>query len=122
MVKLVYIVKRRDDVSPAEFHRYWLEKHGPLVRSFAKVLNARKYVQSHTIEPERNVALAATRGMPAAFDGITEVWFDSLDSLNGLNTAEARAADRALIEDESKFVDLKRSYAFLTEEHTIFDL
>ncbi|MGO9060161.1 MAG: EthD domain-containing protein [Candidatus Binataceae bacterium] len=92
------------------------------MRSLAKVLNARKYVQSHTIEPERNVALAATRGMPEAFDGITEVWFDSLDSLNGLDTAEARAADRALIEDESKFVDLKRSYALLTEEHTIFDL
>ncbi len=52
MVKLVYIVKRRDDVSPAEFHKYWLEKHGPLVRSFAKVLNARKYVQSleHSVD------------------------------------------------------------------------
>ena len=121
MVKLVYVIRKRDDISAAEFHKYWLEKHGPLVRSFAKAIGAKKYVQSHTIEPKRNVALAASRGMPEAYDGITEVWWDSLDSMRN-GTPDAEAAGRTLIEDESKFIDFKRSYLFLTEEHSIFDL
>jgi hypothetical protein len=49
-------------------------------------------------------------------------WWDSLDEVNaGFSTAPGREASRALAEDEARFVDLKRSYIFLTEEHTIFD-
>ena len=122
MIKLVYIVRKRDDITFKEFSAYWLEKHGPLVRSFAKAIRARKYVQSHTVAPETGAAIAQSRGMPPGFDGITEVWWDSLDEVNaGFSTPEGQEAGRALVEDEARFVDLKRSYIFLTEEHTIFD-
>ena len=122
MIKLVYIVRKRDDVSQKDFHTYWLEKHGPLVRSVAKALHARKYVQSHTIAPEAGAQIAQSRGMGGEYDGITEVWWDSLEELAAATaTAEGREAGRRLIEDEAKFIDLKRSSIFLTEEHTIFD-
>jgi len=122
MIKLVYIVRKRDDVSAQDFHTYWLESHGPLVRSVARSLRARKYVQSHTIAPEAGAQIAQTRGMGAAYDGITEVWWDSMEDLAaGSGSAEGREAGRRLIEDEAKFIDLKRSFIFLTEEHTIFD-
>ncbi len=122
MIKLVYIVRKRDDVSQKDFHTYWLEKHGPLVRSVAKALHARKYVQSHTIAPEAGAQIAQSRGMADGYDGITEVWWDSPDELAaGTAGAEGREAGRRLIEDEAKFIDLKRSTIFLTEEHTIFD-
>lgn len=32
MIKLVYCLTRRPDVTPERFHTYWLEKHGPKVR------------------------------------------------------------------------------------------
>jgi hypothetical protein len=51
MIKLVYIVRARDDIAPEEFHRYWLEVHGPMVRDLAKALRARKYIRSHTMRP-----------------------------------------------------------------------
>ncbi len=122
MIKLVYIVRKRDDVSAKDFHAYWLEKHGPLVRSVAKALRARKYVQSHTIAPEAGAQIAQSRGMSDVYDGITEVWWDSPDELAaGTASAEGREAGRRLIEDEAKFIDLKRSSIFLTEEHPIFD-
>jgi uncharacterized protein (TIGR02118 family) len=122
MIKLVYIVRKRDDVSAADFHTYWLEKHGPLVRSVAQTLRARKYVQSHTIAPEVGASIAQARGMGEGYDGITEVWWNSPDDLTAsFGSAEGRAAGARLVEDESKFIDLKRSYIFLTEEHTIFD-
>lgn len=120
MVKLVYIVKKRSDVSDAEFHRYWLEHHGPLVRSFAKTMLARRYVQSHAVAPERGAQMAKARGMGEPYDGITEVWWDSLDDLAATGP-DAQKAARALLEDEAKFIDLERSTIFLTEEHLIFD-
>jgi uncharacterized protein (TIGR02118 family) len=122
MIKLVYVVRRRVDVPPEEFRKYWLEQHGPLVRSFAKNARARRYVQSPTIDTPVNSLLAQSRGMGDPYDGITEIWWDSLEDLAlVLNSAEGRAANQTLIEDEGRFVDLARSFIFLTEEHTIFE-
>jgi len=122
MIKLVYIVRRRADVPPEEFRKYWLEHHGPLVRSFAQNARARRYVQSHTFDTPINSLLAQSRGMGDPYDGITEIWWDSLGDLAlVLNSAEGLAANKPLIEDEGRFVDLARSFIFLTEEHTIFE-
>ena len=122
MIKLVYCLRRRNDVPSEEFRRYWLEEHGPRVRGFAEALRARKYVQSHTIESELNQLLSDSRGMEAHYDGITEVWWDGMKELEaGFGSPEGQAASSDLIEDEARFIDLARSRIFLTEEHTIFD-
>ncbi len=122
MIKLVYCVTRREDVSAEEFYRYWLNEHGPKVRSVAKALNAVKYVQSHTVLPGRNKALQESRGLEAPYDGITEVWYPSPGEPRAEVSAEEReAAARLLLEDESTFIDFSRSRVFMTEEHEIFD-
>lgn len=121
MVKLVYCVRRRADLPPDEFHRYWLEVHGPKVRSVAAALRARRYVQSHTIAPELNQAFVASRGLADPYDGITEVWWDDLEDLQAaLATPEGLAASRMLVEDEARFIDFSQSRVFLTTEHPIF--
>jgi hypothetical protein len=33
MIKLVFCVRKRSDLSTEEFYRHWLNDHGPLVRS-----------------------------------------------------------------------------------------
>jgi len=122
MIKLVYVVRRHPNMSPESFRKYWLEHHGPLVRKFAKTIRARRYVQSHTLPTEVNDQLAKARGMGEAYDGITEVWWDRIEDLvAALSSPEGQAANRALAEDESKFVDLPNSFIFVTEEHTIFE-
>jgi len=122
MIKLVYIVRKRDDVSDKEFHEYWLHKHGPLVTSVAKAIRARKYVQSHTILPEAAASLSQSRNMAEIFEGITEVWWDSVEDLTaGTSSLEGQDAGRLLLHDEAKFIDFKRSTIFFTEEHLIFD-
>jgi hypothetical protein len=122
MVKLVYIVRRRSDFSPQDFYRRWLA-HGPLVRECAEAIHAKRYVQSHTIDTPLNALFAQSRGMGPAFDGITEVWWDSADDLAaGMNTPEGRGAAQRLLDDEREFIDLAGSFLFLTEEHEIFDL
>jgi uncharacterized protein (TIGR02118 family) len=120
MVKLVFVIRRREDMPPEEFHRYWLEEHGPLARSLVEPLGARRYVQTHTVAPELNAQLAATRGTAEAFDGLAELWWDSLEELASAFTSEAgQKAGQALMEDEAKFIDFGRSSLFLTEEHVI---
>lgn len=83
----------------------------------------RRYVQSHTIDTPLNDALVQGRGMSPHFEGITEVWVDSLDALQAAaGTEEGQKAMTVLIEDEARFIDLARSTLFLTEEHEVFDL
>jgi uncharacterized protein (TIGR02118 family) len=122
MIKLVYCLRKRADVQDAEFHRYWLENHGPLVRGFAQAIGARKYIQSHTVLPALNEAFAASRDLAPAYDGITEVWWDDAAALEaGMGTAEGQEAHRRLKEDEAKFIDFSQSRVFMTEEHEIFN-
>ncbi len=123
MIKLVYVVRKREDVSEEDFHEYWLKKHGPLVRGFAKAMRAKKYVQSHTVFEDAGKQIRDTRPkMTETYEGITEVWWDTLEDFSsGGDPTERAEAARALLEDESKFVDFARSSIFLTEEHEIFD-
>ncbi len=123
MIKLVYIVRKRADISEKDFHEYWLKTHGPLVRGFAKSMRAKKYVQSHTVHEDVGKQIRTTRPkMKDTYDGITEVWWDSLEDFSGGSAVQERAeAARALLEDESKFIDFEHSSIFLTEEHEIFD-
>ena len=47
MVKLVYCLRRRADISAEEFYRYWLNTHGPKVKNASEALRALRYIQSH---------------------------------------------------------------------------
>jgi len=122
MIKLVYCLCKRADISAEEFHRYWLEQHGPAVRRFADAIGGRKYVQSHTILPHLNELFRASRDLAPAYDGITEVWYESAAVIDAaVQTPAGREAHRLLLEDERKFIDFQRSCVFMTEEHTLFD-
>ena len=80
----------------------------------------RRYVQSHTLAPEIQEGLRASRGTGEPFDGITEVWFDGLEAMAGGGTPEELDAARRLHEDEMDFIDFAGSAVFLTEEVEIF--
>lgn len=122
MIKLVYVVRKRADISAEEFHDYWLHKHGPLVARVAKAIRAKKYIQSHTVLPEAGASVSQSRKMAEPYDGITEVWWDSAEEMSaGSSTQEGQEAGRTLLQDESKFIDFARSTIFFTEEHLIFD-
>lgn len=120
MIKVSFCLRRKPGMSEAEFHDYWLNKHGPLVKRHAGVLGIRRYVQVHKLDTPHNAGLGDPRNAPEPFDGIAEVWLDGLESLDANeNNEEAQAAGRLLIEDEAKFIDLENSPIWLSEEHEI---
>ena len=120
MLKLTFCLRRKPQMTRQEFQRYWLESHGPLVRKHAAALNIRRYVQLHTLDAPLNDAIRGTRGGPAAYDGVAELWFDSEESLaQGAATEAGREAARLLLEDEKRFIDLERSPLFFGDEKNL---
>jgi heme-degrading monooxygenase HmoA len=120
-MKCTYLLARRADLTVRACHQTWLADHGPLVTSLAPTLHMARYIQSHTIAPEINQALAAARGLIEPLDGITEVWSRAPTDGEDTGDPDARARGAAtLVEDERRFVEMGRSRCFFTREHEIF--
>ncbi len=120
MIKLTYVIRRRPSMSREEFHRYWNEEHAALVASKAEVLHIRRYVQVNTLETPLDGPLREGRGHDEPYDGVAELWFDSIDDVAGaLGTEEGQAAAAELLEDESRFIDLPRSPIWMGEENVV---
>lgn len=122
MIKLVYCLHRRSDLSFEEFSRYWRNEHAALVRRHAPLLGVVRYVQSHAIAQEANKALREARDLLDPYDGIAEIYFNDLESMEKAHMSPAaEAAQLELMNDEDKFLDRKRSCLFVTEEHVFIE-
>ena len=122
MLKLTFVLRRRAELSREEFQAYWLNEHGPLVRSHADALGVRRYVQTHTVSSPLNDGLRASREAMEEYDGVAELWWDDHDAfVAASSTPEGLAAAQALLEDERGFIDLERSALWVGEEHVIVD-
>lgn len=120
MVKLVFCLRRLPHLSREEFQTYWRERHAPLVERHAATLRIQRYVQLHTQSDELNAPLRASRGAPAEFDGIAELWWRKSDDFLAATASEAgRRASLELLEDERRFIDHAASPLWLAEEHPI---
>ena len=120
MIKIVFCLRRRPDLSREEFQTYWRTTHAPLVSEHAEALGIRRYVQVHSVDDAISTAIAGSRRSPEPFDGVAELWLDSLDALIASGSSDAgRAASAALLDDERRFIDLERSPLFLAEEHVV---
>jgi uncharacterized protein (TIGR02118 family) len=121
MIKLVYTMRHRDGTTREEFQSYWREHHALLVKSYTETLQIRRYVQVHARDTGLDEAVAAARGSePRVYDGVAELWWDSLDQLVAAFSSEAGiAAGNALVEDERRFTDLSRSPLWFGEEYVV---
>jgi uncharacterized protein (TIGR02118 family) len=108
MIKLVYCITKRPDLSDEEFFRYWKNIHGPIGAGIPRL---RKLVQSYRIHiPEDK--------HPPAYDGMAELWFDNVEDLLA---ARHSAEWRASTEDEANFIDHSKVAYLVTEEHIILN-
>jgi uncharacterized protein (TIGR02118 family) len=83
MVKAIFIVARRPELSLEEFQRRWHDEHGALG---ARLPGLRRYVQNHT------PAEAYDGPRTLTHDGWSELWFDNLAALReAFASPEARA-------------------------------
>lgn len=112
-VKFMSLLRRKEGIDTAEFGRYWAEEHARLVLSVPEVAkHFRRYVQNHCI-PSTLRSLDSTK-CETNVDGIVEIWFDSISSLEAAMTS-ARYVE-AIRPDEEKFVALPNIRLLAQEE------
>lgn len=119
IVKLYFPLRRRSELSEDAAQRYWRTSHGPLIRSQASAGGILRYQQVHRFDSEVEAELRAARGtVTPPYTGHAEVWFDRGVRRTG---PEAAASGARAIEDESKFIDFKRSCMWIGKEHVFID-
>ena len=102
MIKLTFCLIRLPHLSRESFQDYWFNTHAPLVASVAGALRIRRYVQLHSLPAEANTPLRASRDAPPEYDGVAQLWYDSLDELIANRSPEASAAAAAKPKKERK--------------------
>jgi len=108
MIKLTCLLKRKEGTTPAEFHAYWRDRHGPLIVNSS----AAKYVIRYEQNP-RPLSDYRDDDDRSGYDGVTEQWFESMDAYN----AHMGEDDfPAMWEDITNFLDLGHLDMVLTEE------
>ena len=117
-VKLSVVIRRRDGMSFEEFDHYWNHVHGAIVTGVPEFTrHVRRYVQAHLV-PEYTGAgdsskLTSQWGK-APFDGIAELWFDSIAAMvTAFN--EPRFIEKIAPDDE-KFVGAAGTQLFTLTE------
>jgi uncharacterized protein (TIGR02118 family) len=103
MIKRVSLVRRRPDLSREEFLAHWMGPHAEIVRRLPGVRGLRFAV------------VERWSPVQAAWDGIGELWFDSVaDAERAFATEPYRSL---LVEDRQKFLG-EAQWCFVTE-HTV---
>lgn len=101
MIKMIFLVHRRPELTREDFQRLWRETSGPIG---SKIPGLRKYVQHHAVQ--------GPDGREPPYDGFAEMWWDNGESLQrALESPEGRAA----VEDIGGIVD--RQEVFVVEQH-----
>jgi uncharacterized protein (TIGR02118 family) len=121
VIKLVFSLRRRPEMSREEFQAYWHDRHASLVARHRDALRIRRYVQTHARSSELAAAQSSARGsQPDLYDGVAELWWDSVeDVLAAVSTPAGQQAVIELLEDERRFIDLERSPLWIGEEFEV---
>ena len=99
MIKFTILLRKRADMSYADFVQYHQTQHAPLFMSLPEVRqHVRRYVQGH------NLPLNLPGLPPPAYDGTTKLWFDTVEDIG--KVFEAPRYLEIIRPDEAKFLDL----------------
>lgn len=105
MVKCVVLIKRKRDMTVADFNRYWREVHAPPISKFDLV---RRYVQSVTVDLAYAVA-------EPRWDGCAHIWFENMEA--AIRASKAPEYARIGADDAPNFIGGFAS--FWAREHLV---
>ena len=97
MIKLTCLLRRKEGLTPAEFHAYWRDHHGPLIANSSAAKYVRRYEQNpRPLEDYRD------DDDRSGYDGVTVQWFDSME---GYYAHMGEDDFPAMMEDIARFLD-----------------
>jgi len=105
MAMAVFQLRRKDGLPLADFRKYWLEVHGPIVSRFPGL---KRYVQCHAIDG------AYAYGDPR-WDGVAELWCDDVAAMEKM--LDSREFREEGWPDAANF--LGTIWMFVAQEHRV---
>ena len=118
--KLTWVGSSLAQLSPEQFQDHYLNRHAPLVKSYADTLGIYRYVQAHTIEDPLNETLRSLRGTKKPYYVHAEFIWDFKKMMMPSNQKRGRQAMQEIAEDEKRFIDFSRSAIWVSKEHVVF--
>ena len=112
MIKMMAAIRRKPGMTQAEYFPYIRDAHGGLAR--CNPLTLRRYIQNHVFDGAFGASTDPGYQIPFHRDSVTELWFDSFDSL-GETLAHPYTREK-VGPDAVNFSDLETALAILTRE------
>jgi uncharacterized protein (TIGR02118 family) len=115
LVKVSFLLTKRDDLTHQEFLAYWTEQHIKLLsKPIEGMPKVYRYVQLRTV----------TQALPgfeqSTYDGVAEVWYESIDDLVKAMSSEHYRT--VIAKDEENFLNRKKTVALLSHEKVILEV
>jgi uncharacterized protein (TIGR02118 family) len=106
VIKVIYFIRKRSDISGEQFRAHYEAVHVPLSRRLFPLMrrHARNYVLRNNGDPD------------GACDCITECWFDDWEALKATNAAMTDEIRAIVTEDEARFMDRGYRRSMVVEE------
>lgn len=122
LVKLFFCLRPLPKQSVEDAQFYWRTNHGPLIRGVSTGFRMQRYIQVHAFNSGLEAQLTGPRGTTTEpYYGHAEAWFSRADLLQMAEVPEAAKAMEIAIEDETHFIDFKRSAMWIGKEHVFID-
>lgn len=122
LLRISYLMRRLPHLSLEEFQSYWSEKHPQAAPEDAfSTLGVRRYVQVLPLETEaRNLVIGPRTGLVEPFDGIAELWVESIEAIErDWSTEKAKEYLEIFFKDEQNFIDWARSTILVSKENIV---
>ena len=122
MIRISYLMRRLPHLSLEEFQSYWSEQHPQAAPEDAfATLGVKRYVQVLPIETNaRDLVIGPRTGLVEPFDGIAELWIESLEALErDWSTDKAKEYVEIFFKDEQNFIDWTRSTILVSNEYIV---
>lgn len=107
-LRAIFLVKRRDDIGPAGFHRHWREIHGPMLIGQPGVT---RYAQNHRLAQSYDDG-------GTEFDGFAEISVPDEAAYAEFNASEPHRTNQ--MNDLPKLFDLQVGKRFFSREELVF--
>jgi hypothetical protein len=117
MIRFINCVKRKPEMSTAEFRRYWDDpRFEALIRRMVELTGAARHARHATLDVAANEMVQDMRGGREPYDGVLEYWWESAGRLfQDLASPEGHALLLEMAGYQRQFVDFSQSTAFFTE-------
>ncbi len=120
VMRLHFALRPAHGLGEEDARRYWLETHGPLIRSHSPARGLIAYNQVHRLETPLVFSFTAPRGTAVEpYLGHAESWFQRPSGQEP--PPEMLAAMEAAIRDEENFIDWNRSTILVGKELVFID-